>query len=141
MLRNSDKGHLKGFFLVCFAGTLWSFGALIIRYMVEARNYQWQYLFYRGLTIAAILLIYLMVKEGKTFITSFKHSGASELLGACGLLTAFIGFIWSITMTTVANCLFMLATAPFVAAFLGIVLLKEDVRPRTWAAMIIALAG
>ncbi len=133
--------HLKGFFLVCFAGTLWSFGALIIRYMVEARNYQWQYLFYRGLTIAIILLIYLIIKEGNSFVTSFRHSGASGLLGACGLVTAFIGFIWSITMTTAANCLFMLATAPFVAAFLGMVFLKEYVRPLTWAAMVIALAG
>jgi len=133
--------HLKGFFLVCFAGTLWSFGALIIRYMVEARNYQWQYLFYRGLTIAIVLLIYLMVKKGKTFITSFRHSGASGLLGACGLVAAFIGFIWSITLTTVANSLFMLATTPFVAAFLGIVFLKEKVRQLTWVAMVIALAG
>ena len=133
--------HLKGFFLVCFAGTLWSFGALIIRHMIEARSYQWQYLFYRGLTIAIVLLIYLMVKEGKTTITSFRHSGASGLLGACGLVTAFIGFIWSITLTTVANSLFMLATAPFVAAFLGIVFLKEKVRQLTWAAMVIALAG
>jgi RarD protein len=141
MSKKFDIDHLKGFFLVCFAGTLWSFGALLIRYMVEAENYQWQYLFYRGLTIAIVLLIYLMFKEGKNFIMSFRHSGASELLGACGLVTAFIGFIWSITMTTVANCLFMLATAPFVAAFLGIVFLKEYVRPRTWAAMAIALAG
>jgi len=141
MLKNSDMNHLKGFFLVCFAGTLWSFGALIIRYMVEARNYQWQYLFYRGLMIATVLITYLMVKEGKTFITSFRHSGASGLLGACGLVAAFIGFIWSITLTTVANSLFMLATTPFVAAFLGIVFLKEEVRQLTWAAMVIALAG
>ena len=141
MKEKFNMGHLKGFFLVCFAGTLWSFGALIIRYMVDAKNYQWQYLFYRGLMIATILLMYLMIREGKTFIISFRHSGTSELLGACGLVTAFIGFIWSITMTTVANCLFMLATAPFVAAFLGIVFLKEYVRPRTWAAMVIALAG
>jgi len=128
MLKNSDMDHLKGVFLVCFAGTLWSFGALIIRYMVEARNYQWQYLFYRGLTIAIVLLIYLMVNEGKTFITSFRHNAASGLLGACGLVVAFIGFIWSITLTTVANTLFMLVTAPFVAAILGIVFLKEKVR-------------
>ena len=141
MLKNSAMDHLKGFFLVCFAGTLWSFGALIIRYMVEAQNYQWQYLFYRGLTIAIVLLIYLMLKEGKTFITSFRHSGASGLLGACGLVAAFSGFIWSITLTTVANSLFMLATTPFVAAFLGIVFLKEKVRQLTWAAMVIALAG
>jgi RarD protein len=141
MLKNSAMDHLKGFFLVCFAGTLWSFGAPIIRYMIEARNYQWQYLFYRGLTIAIVLLIYLMVREGKTFITSFRHSGASGLLGACGLVAAFSGFIWSITLTTVANSLFMLATTPFVAAFLGIVFLKEKVRQLTWAAMVIALAG
>jgi RarD protein len=141
MLKNSDMNHLKGFFLVCFAGTLWSFGALIIRYMVEARNYQWQYLFYRGLTIAIVLFIYLIVKEGKTFITSFRRNGASGLLGACGLVAAFIGFIWSITLTTAANSLFMLATTPFVAAFLGIVFLKEKVRQLTWAAMVIALAG
>ena len=141
MSKNRDMNHLKGFFLVCFAGTLWSFGALIIRYMEEARNYQWQYLFYRGLTIAIVLLIYLTVKEGKTFITNFRHNGASGLLGACGLVAAFIGFIWSITLTTVANCLFMLATAPFVAAFLGIIFLREKVRQLTWAAMIIALAG
>ncbi len=133
--------HLKGFFLVCFAGTLWSFGALIIRYMVEARNYQWQYLFYRGLTIAIVLLTYLMVKEGRTFLTSFRRNGASGLLGACGLVAAFIGFIWSITLTTAANSLFMLATTPFVAAFLGIVFLKEKVRHLTWASMVIALAG
>ena len=141
MLKNTDLDHLKGFFLVCFAGTLWSFGALIVRYMVEARNYRWQYLFYRGLTIAVVLLIYLMVKEGKTVITSFRNSGTSGLLGACGLVAAFIGFIWSITLTTVANCLFMLAAAPFVAAFLGIVFLNEKVRQLTWAAMVIASAG
>jgi RarD protein len=82
-----------------------------------------------------------MVREGKTFITSFRHSGASGLLGACGLVAAFSGFIWSITLTTVANSLFMLATTPFVAAFLGIVFLKERVRQLTWAAMVIALAG
>jgi drug/metabolite transporter, DME family len=141
MLKNSDKDHLKGFFLVCLAGTLWSFGALIIRYMVEARNYQWQYLFYRGLTIAMVLLVYLMVKEGRFFLAGFRRNRASGLLGACGLVAAFAGFIWSITLTTVANALFMLATTPFVAAFLGIVFLKEKVRQITWAAMCIALAG
>ena len=141
MLKNKDMNHLKGFSLVCLAATLWSFGALIIRYMVDARNYQWQYLFYRGLTIAIVLVVYLMVREGKFSKTSFRYNGVSGLLGACGLVAAFIGFIWSITLTTVANSLFMMASAPFVAAFLGIVFLKEKVRQLTWAAMIIALAG
>ena len=62
-------------------------------------------------------------------------------MGACGLVAAFAGFIWSITLTTAANTLFMLAAAPFIAAFLGIMLLKEKIRYHTWVAMVIAIAG
>jgi drug/metabolite transporter (DMT)-like permease len=137
----TDRNYLKGFFLVCLAGTLWSFGALIVRYMVKAHTYQWQYLFFRGLTIAVVLLIYLMAREGATAFKNFKKTGLSGLLGACGLVAAFSGFIWSITLTTAANTLFMLAATPFIAAFLGIVLLNEKVRYLTWVAMGIALTG
>jgi RarD protein len=136
-----QRDYLKGFFLVSLAGTLWSFGALIIRYMVAAQSYQWQYLFFRGLTIAMVIFIYLMAKEGSGFVNRIKRTGLSGLLGACGLVTAFSGFIWSITLTTVANTLFMLAASPFIAAFLGIVLLQEKIRHLTWVAMVIALLG
>ncbi|UCE55943.1 MAG: DMT family transporter [Desulfobacterales bacterium] len=135
------RNHLKGFFLVAFAGILWSFGALIVRYMVAAQSYQWQYLFFRGITIAVVLLIYLVTREGSEFVNSIKRTGLSGLLGACGLVAAFSGFIWSITLTTAANTLFMLAATPFIAAFLGFVLLKEKIRNLTWVAMIIALLG
>jgi len=136
-----QRNHLKGFFLAACAGTLWSFGALIVRYMVAAQSYQWQYLFFRGLTIAGVLLVYLMVREGVSFVDKIKRIGLSGLLGACGLVAAFSGFIWSITLTTVANTLFMLAATPFIAAFLGIVLLQEKIRYFTWVAMVIALVG
>ena len=136
-----QRNHLKGFFLVVLAATLWSFGALIVRYMVSAQSYQWQYLFFRGLTIAIVLFIYLMVREGAGLINTIKRIGLSGLLGACGLVAAFSGFIWSITLTTAANTLFMLAAAPFIAAFLGIMLLKEKIRYHTWVAMVIAIAG
>ena len=45
--------HSKALLSVLTAGTLWSFGALTIRYMVYPQNYRWQYLFFRGLTIAS----------------------------------------------------------------------------------------
>ena len=137
----TQRDHLKGFFLVVLAATLWSFGALIVRYMVAAQSYQWQYLFFRGLTIAIVLLIYLMAKEGTGLINSIIRIGLSGLVGAGGLAAAFAGFIWSITLTTAANTLFMLAAAPFIAAFLGIMLLKEKIHKHTWIAMVIALLG
>ena len=54
--------------LVLIAGILWSFGALVVRYIEDARSVPWQYLFFRGLTIFVILNLYLFFKEGKSFI-------------------------------------------------------------------------
>jgi len=141
MQRSYNRNYLKAFFLVLFAGTIWSFGALLVRYMEAAQSYQWQYLFFRGMTVAIVLLIYILTREGIAVVDNFKRTGLAELLGSCGLVAAFTGYILSITVTTVANTLFMLAAAPFIAAFLGIVLLQEKVRYITWVAMIIAFFG
>lgn len=141
MQRSYNRNYLKAFFLALFAGTIWSFGALLVRYMEAAQSYQWQYLFFRGMTVAIVLLIYILTREGIAVVDNFKRTGVAELLGSCGLVAAFSGYILSITVTTVANTLFMLAAAPFIAAFLGIVLLQEKVRYITWVAMIIAFFG
>ncbi len=133
--------HSKALLLVLTAGTLWSFGALTIRHMVDPQDYRWQYLLFRGLTIAGILCLYLTVKDGRRVLDNFRKLGVPGVVGACGLVTAFICFIWSITLTTAANTLFLFATIPFLAAFMGIVVLKEQIRPLTWIAMVVALVG
>ncbi|HKJ98600.1 MAG TPA: DMT family transporter [Desulfotignum sp.] len=133
--------HSKALFAVLTAGTLWSFGALTIRYMVDPQDYRWQYLFFRGLTVAGILCTYLMVRDRHRFVQNFQKIGISGIIGALGLVGAFICFIWSITLTTAANTLFLFATIPFIAAFMGIVILKEKIRPITWISMAIAFTG
>lgn len=137
----TETAHSKALFYVLTAGTLWSFGALTIRYMVDPQNYRWQYLFFRGLTVAAILCICIIAKDGGRFFNNFRRIGMPGVVGAFGLVGAFICFIWSITLTTAANTLFLFATTPFLAAFMGIVILKEKIRPTTWVAMTIALIG
>jgi drug/metabolite transporter, DME family len=133
--------HSKALFAVLAAGTLWSFGALTIRHMVDPQDYRWQYLFFRGLTVAAIICVYLMVRDRHRFVENFHKIGLSGLVGALGLVGAFIFFIWSITLTTAANTLFLFSTLPFIAAFMGIVILKETLRPITWFSMGIAFVG
>ena len=54
--------------IVLLAGIIWSFGALVVRYIEDARSVPWQYLFFRGFTIFFILNLYLFFKEGKSFI-------------------------------------------------------------------------
>jgi drug/metabolite transporter, DME family len=141
MQRSNKQDYLKAFFLALLAGTIWSFGAVVVRYMESAHSYQWQYLFYRGMTVAVLLLIYLLAREGNAVVENFKRIGLTGIIGACGLVGAFSGYILSITVTTAANTLFMLAAAPFIAALLGIVLLQEKVRFITWVAMTIAFLG
>jgi len=49
--------------VVLFAGLLWSFGPLVVRYMNDPNLVPWQYLFTRGLTIFCILNILPLVED------------------------------------------------------------------------------
>ena len=127
--------------IVLFAGILWSFGALVVRYIEDARSIPWQYLFFRGVTIFVILNIYLFFKEGKSFVNNYKKIDLSVIIGGLGFATAFMGFIWSITHTSAAVTLLMLAAMPFMTAILGYIFLKEKVSLTTLIAIILAAAG
>jgi len=127
--------------IVLLAGILWSFGALVVRYIEDARSIPWQYLFFRGVTIFLILNLYLFFKEGKSFIDNYKKIDLSVVIGGLGFATAFMGFIWSITHTSAAVTLLMLAAMPFMTAILGYIFLKEKVSFTTLTAIILAAAG
>ena len=127
--------------VVLFAGILWSFGALVVRYIEDARSIPWQYLFFRGVTIFLILNIYLFFKEGKSFTDNYKKIDLSVVIGGLGFATAFMGFIWSITHTSAAITLLMLAAMPFMTAILGYIFLKEKVSFTTLTAIILAAVG
>ena len=137
----SKATYLYAFVLVFLAGTIWSFGALTVRYMINSHDYVFQYLFYRGFTISIILIIYLFFKEGISFYKNFLKIGISSILGGMFLATAFTGFIFSITMTSAAVTLFMLAAMPFIAAIVGYFILGEILKKSTLIAMVIAFAG
>ncbi len=137
----SKATYLYAFVLVFLAGTIWSFGALTVRYMINSHDYVFQYLFYRGFTISIILIIYLFFKEGISFYKNFLKIGISSILGGMFLATAFTGFIFSITMTSAAVTLFMLAAMPFIAAIVGYFILGEILKKSTLIAMVIAFSG
>jgi len=133
--------YLTGFFLVFFAGLLWSFGPVVVRNMVQAHHYVFQYLFYRGLSIATILICFLIYREGFGFYKNFLRVGLPGLIGGCALATAMTGFIFSITLTSAAVTLFMLAAIPFIAAIIAYFALREKLRTMTLISMFIAFVG
>ncbi len=136
MIKNSSA-----ILVVIIAGLFWSFGPLVVRYIDDAHLIPWQYLFFRGSIIFLVLNIYLFLAEGKTFISNYSRIGLSGLIGGISLGIANISFILSITATTAAVTMMMLATQPFVAAILAYIFLKEKIRLTTLIAIIIAAMG
>ena len=138
-LKNSY--YLIGFLLVFFAGLLWSFGVVVVRYMIDGHQYVFQYLFCRGISITIILLCFLFYREGFALYKNFAKIGLPGIVGGFCLGIAMTGFIFSITMTTAAVTLFMLATMPFIAAIIAYFALGEILRKLTFISMIIAFLG
>ncbi len=123
------------------AGIFWSFGPYVVRNIDEAHSVPWQYLFTRGMVIFILLNFYLYLEEGLDFIYNYKKIGISGIIGGCGLATAMITFIWSITNTTAAITLLCLASMPFITALLGFLFLKEIISTNVWVAIIVATIG
>ena len=141
MEKISSNNYLSAFIFVFLAGLLWSFGVVTVRHMVDGHQYVFQYLFCRGISIAVILICFLFYKEGFTFYKNFSKVGLPGLIGGFCLGIAMTGFIFSITMTTAAVTLFMLATMPFIAAIIAYFVLGENLRKLTFISMIIAFLG
>jgi len=140
MEKVKDKVNLS-ILIVLIAGTLWSFGALTVRYIDNAHLVPWQYLFFRGSTIFLLLNIYLFLKEGKSFTQNYKKVGLSGIIGGTSLGAAMMTFIWSITHTSAAVTLLMLAAMPFITAVLGYIFLKEKISLTTLISIVIAAIG
>jgi len=127
--------------VVLFAGLIWSFGPLVVRYMDNPSQIPWQYIFGRGLTIFILLNLYLYFEEGIKFWKNYLKIGKSGILGGSALGIAMITFIYSITNTSAAITLLCLAAMPFFTALLAFIFLKEHITTNVWISIFIATIG
>jgi drug/metabolite transporter (DMT)-like permease len=127
--------------VVLFAGLIWSFGPLVVRYMDDPHLIPWQYIFGRGLTIFILLNLYLFFEEGKNFYKNYFRIGVSGLIGGSGLGIAMISFMFSITNTSAAITLLSLAAMPYFTALLAFLFLKEKISLNVWISILIATIG
>jgi drug/metabolite transporter (DMT)-like permease len=124
---------------VTLAGVFWSTIGLGIR-MIEQANV-WQILLYRSFSLAAFLFCLISLRSNFKPLEPIRRAGRAGVIGAFGLVVAFSGGIYAIQTTTVANAMFLFASAPFLAAGLGWFILNERVGKMTVLSMLVALAG
>ena len=136
-----QNNYLLGFTLVIISGVIWSFAAPLVRLLEDAEIYRLQYLFYRSLIVTSVILIFILFREGRNFLNTFKRIDSWSLFGGLVLSATFFGWIYALTTTTVAITLLMLALSPVLTAFLGYLLLGEKLSRITIINMMIVMTG
>ena len=133
------EAHKYGVLFVFAAGVLWSTVGLGIRLIEDA--VVWQILLYRSISLSLFLYVLIKVRSGESPFVQIRRIGARAVIAGLSLVAAYSGGIYAIQNTSVANAMLLFATAPFMAAVLGWIVLREPVRAATWAAIAVAIGG
>jgi drug/metabolite transporter, DME family len=129
----------RGFIFVFAAGVLWSTVGLGIRLIEDAEV--WQILFYRSISLSVFLYLVILIRSQENPLAQVRRAGWPAVIAGLSLVAAYSGGIYAIQTTSVANAMLLFASAPFIAALLGWIVLREPVRHATWVALLIAIAG
>ena len=134
---NSDMRKLA-ILLMIASSVVISFSGLIVR-ILEVGPLVMN--FYRGMFLMCAVMVLLVARYRGATIVRVISVGWSGIIAGIMLAAAAITFLQSLTHTTVANTLFVLAAIPFVTAGLAWIFLKERPNSATLITMVIAFAG
>jgi drug/metabolite transporter (DMT)-like permease len=134
-----DQNHRRGLVFVFAAGLLWSTVGLGIRMIQDAEV--WQILLYRSISLSVFLFFVILLRSRENPFRQARRAGIPAVIGGLSLVAAYSGGIYAIQSTSVANAMLLFASAPFLAAILGWIVLREQVRRATWVAIALAILG
>ena len=129
----------RGILMILGSAFCLSTSGVGLRVIEEADG--WQILFYRSLSMMALILILLLLRRPHNLKTRIRALAWDDLALALVLGTGFVAYVFALLQTTVANALFVFSSAPFFAAVLGWIVLRERVAARTWIAIAAAMSG
>ena len=130
---------IPGYILLLFGGFCLSWGGFIIRSFEEASV--WQILLLRSVFFMIALMIFLIVTYKKNTIKIITDAGYPALLGGLVMSLSFIAFVVSMSITTVANVVFIISTQTMFLAIFGYFYLKEKVSLISFFSIILAMGG
>ncbi len=119
--------------LITFIGVLvLSFEGVLIR-SIELDS--WTLLFLRGVLACPGLFLFFLIAERRGWGKQMRSMGWAGVLAAVLFAIDNVGFIYSITHTSVANTLLLISLSPLFAGLFTRLLLRETVPRRTWLAI------
>ena len=130
---------IPGYFLLLFGGFCLSWGGFIIRSFEEATV--WQILLLRSIFFMITLMIFLIATYKKNTIKIITDAGYPAVLGGLVMSLSFIAFVVSMSITTVANVVFIISTQTMFLAIFGYFYLKEKVSLISFISILLAMGG
>ena len=122
-----------------FGGFCLSWGGFIIRSFEEATV--WQILLLRSVFFMIALMVFLIATYKKNTINIIKDAGYPAVLGGLVMSLSFIAFVVSMSITTVANVVFIISTQTMFLAIFGYFYLKEKVSLISFFSIVLAMGG
>ena len=130
---------IPGYILLLFGGFCLSWGGFIIRSFEEATV--WQILLLRSVFFMIALMIFLISTYKKNTIKIIKNAGVPAVIGGIVMSLSFIAFVVSMSITTVANVVFIISTQTMFLAIFGYLYLKEKVSLISFFSILLAMGG
>jgi len=130
---------IPGYILLLFGGFCLSWGGFIIRSFEEATV--WQILLLRSVFFMIALMVFLITTYKKNTIKIIKDAGYPAVLGGLVMSLSFIAFVVSMSITTVANVVFIISTQTMFLAIFGYFYLKEKVSLISFFSIVLAMGG
>lgn len=131
--------NLRGTALVAASALIWSSGGLIVRSISAADS--WTIVFWRSLTAAAFLLGLLAWQTRGRAWQALAGMGRAGWGVALAFACASIALIVALRLTTVADVLIIMSTAPMFAAAFGWLFLGERVSSLTLMTIAATVVG
>jgi drug/metabolite transporter (DMT)-like permease len=134
-----SSAHTRGLLIVGSGVILLSVDSLIIRLLAQSLPII-DVLFWRGIGSAIGFVLIAWGVPPHTVRVAFRSIGRAGLIVALLWAVGNVLFVFSVTHTTIAHALVIIAAAPMATAVLARVILHERTSRRTWVASL-AVAG
>ena len=128
-----------GYVLLLFGAFCLSWGGFIVRSFEDSSV--WQILLIRSFFFIIALTLFLISTYKKNTINIFREAGYPALIGGLVMSLSFVAYVYSMTITSVANVVFIISTQTMFLAIFGYLFLKEKVSLICFISIILAMSG
>lgn len=133
------KSHKFAVLLMIASATINSTSGLIVRSLDSAS--EWQIVFWRGFSLTITIAIILAMQYRKTTVEEYFRMGLSGVVAGLFYGGTIIGFTLALTLTNVANAVFIMSAIPFFTVVISWLVLGEKPNAVTLLAIFVAVSG